>query len=139
MSKSKEIGDAGEKEVIEKIVCPNCKRRLMILPNSYPLFDIQCTACYFRAQIKTANNKPSDEVLGAGWEIMSKVTKAGYPIPSLIVNFKWGNNQEIRFYPFIPKENLKKRVLSSTARRANYAMFNYIGLNKLPFFRLYSR
>lgn len=113
----------------------------MLLPKNYPLFDIQCTACNFRAQVKTKLIKPQDEILGAGWEIMDKVTRSGYPVPSLIVNFKWTDQglqkQEIRFYPFIPKVNLKKRQLPPTAKRANYWMFNYVGLDKLPYFVLY--
>lgn len=44
------------------------------------------------------------------------------------------HNKEIRFYPFIPKKNLKMHKLSPTARRANYKMFNYIGIDKLPYF-----
>jgi len=139
MISNKSIGDSGEIDVIAKILCPNCKRKLVRLPESYPLYDIQCTACYFKAQVKTSNNMPSDTLFGAGWEIMNKVLKAGYPIPSLIANFKWKTSQEIRFYPFIPKENLKRRVLSPTARRANYKMFNYTGLTNLPYFKLYSK
>ena len=60
-----------------------------------------------------------------------------------VSNFKWedkdGSHQRILFYPFIPKSNLKYRKLSETARRANYKMFNYIGLDKLPHFVLYEK
>jgi len=38
--------------------------------------------------------------------------KFGFITPSLIANFKWTeegkNQQEIRFYPFVSKKNLKK-------------------------------
>jgi hypothetical protein len=141
MSKSKDSGNLGEDEVVNLVVCPNCKKKLMKLPNNYPLYDVQCTGCSFRAQVKTSNSKPKDEIFGAGWEIMDKVTKAGITIPPLIVNFKWNENgienQEIQFFPFIPKDNLRKRQLSPTARRANYKMFNYMGLQKLPKFILF--
>ena len=117
-------GDEGEKEVVNLIRCPNCNKKLMQLPNNYPLYDIQCTACSFRAQIKTNNSKPKKEIFGAGWEIMNKVMKAGFMVPPLIVNYKWQEKgktyQKILFYPFIPKENLKKRQLSPTAKRAKY-------------------
>jgi len=139
----KQTGDEGEKEVILKVQCPNCSKRLMTLPTNYPLCDVQCTGCLFRAQVKTNNTKPKDEIFGAGWDVMEKVLKSGYLMPSLIVNFKWiendKKNQKIIFYPFIPRENLKKRTLSSTARRANYRMFNYIGLKSLPNFVLYQK
>ena len=74
---------------------------------------------------------------------MDKVLKSGFMAPPLFVNFKWkekiNNKQEIRFYPFISKANLKKYQLSSSARRANYKMFNYVGLDKLPYFIVYEK
>lgn len=140
---NKEWGDKGEKEVVDFIRCPNCGKKLMLLPPNYPLYDIQCTGCSFRAQIKTNRSKPKKEIFGAGWQIMDKVLKSGFLVPSLIVNFKWKQEeekkQEIRFYPFVPKENLKKYQLPHTAKRANYWMFNYTGLDKLPYFILFKR
>lgn len=140
---NKQFGDAGEKEVVELVPCPNCGKELMVLPPNYPLFDVQCSGCSFRAQIKTNQSKPKKEIFGAGWEIINKVLKSGYTMPSLITNNKWtdktGTHQEIRFYPFIPKKNLKHRALSPTARRANYKMFNYIGLDELPHFVLFHK
>jgi hypothetical protein len=139
MVQNKQSGDFGEKEIIKLIKCPNCKRKMMLMPVSFPLVDIQCTACNFRAQVKTANSKPKDEIFGAGWEIMNKTSKAGYLIPPLITNFKWEGHQEIYFSPFIPRENIKMRILPPTAKRANYKMFNYVGLKKLPKFILYKK
>ena len=139
MSKNKESGNLGEREVVELIKCPNCGRKLMLMPPSFPLVDVQCTRCNFRAQVKTNNSKPKDEIFGAGWEIYNKVFKAGFLLPPLIANFKWEDHQEIHIYPFVPKENLKKRILPPTAKRANYKMFNYIGLKKLPKFILYKK
>lgn len=132
----------GEGEVVQKVPCPNCGKKLMTLPKNYPLYDVQCVGCLFRAQVKTNNCKPKAEIFGAGWDIISKVMKSGYITPPLIANFKWrdkeGIRQEIRFYPFIPKINLKKRQLSEKARRANYKMFNYTGIDKIPYF-VYSK
>lgn len=143
MANNKVSGDAGELEVCELVPCPSCGKKLMTLPVNYPLYDVQCTGCYFRAQVKTNLSKPKNEIFGAGWEIINKVLKSGFQMPPLIASFKWedrsGEHQEIRFYPFIPKKNLKHRVLSPTARRANYKMFNYIGLDKLPFFIQYQK
>ncbi len=145
MSKNKESGDrgGGEKEIVKLIPCPNCKKKLMLLPKNYPLYDIQCVGCSFRAQVKTNNVKPKSVIFGAGWDIMEKVLKSGFLTPALITNFKWEEkgkkHQEIRFYPFVPKTNLKMHQLSPTARRANYKMFNYIGIDKLPYFPLYSK
>jgi len=57
------------------VPCPNCAKKLMSLPKNFPLYDIQCTGCSFRAQVKTNNSKPKNEIFGAGWDIMSKVLK----------------------------------------------------------------
>ncbi len=140
---NKQFGDEGEKEVVDLIPCPNCGKELMVLPPNYPLFDVQCSGCSFRAQVKTNKSRPKASILGAGWEIMDKVLRSGFITPSLITNFKWEEagikKQEIRFYPFVPKKNLKKYTLSETARRANYKMFHYVGLDKLPHFVLYEK
>lgn len=140
---NKTSGDIGEKEVIKLVVCPNCSKQLMNLPVNYPLYDIQCTGCFFRAQVKTNNSKPKSVVFGAGWDIMEKVLKSGFITPPLFLNFKWLTNnelkQEIRFYPFVPKKNLVKYQLSEKARRANYKMFRYVGMNDLPYFVVYKK
>jgi len=137
----KDSGEQGEQEVVKLVPCPNCGKRLMQLPANYPLYDVQCKGCAFRAQVKTSNSKPKKEIFGAGWEIINKVLKSGFMIPPLILNYKWTEkgkqHQQILFYPFIPKSNLKKRQLPPTARRPNYKMFNYKDLDKLPNFILY--
>ena len=113
----------------------------MLLPKNYPLYDVQCTGCSFRAQVKTNRSKPKSQIFGAGWIIMEKVLKSGFIVPPLIANFKWSDkhrqNQTILFYPFVPKSHLKKHQLSAKARRANYWMFNYVGLDKLSNIKLY--
>jgi len=143
MAGNQASGKQGEEEVVQLIPCPNCNKDLMLLPPGYPLFDVQCTGCSFRAQVKTNASKPKKEIFGAGWQIMDKVLKSGFLTPPLITNFKWVEKgeprQEIRFYPFITKKNLKKYRLSEHARRANYWMFRYVGLDKLPFFTLYKK
>ncbi|MDD4290539.1 MAG: DpnI domain-containing protein [Patescibacteria group bacterium] len=143
ISNNKINGNQGEQEVVDLVKCPNCGKELMLLPTNYPLYDLQCIGCNFRAQVKTNRSKPKKEIFGAGWDIMEKVLKSGYITPPLIVNFKWKEKdqerQEIRFYPFVPKDSLKKYQLSSTARRANYKMFRYVGLDKLPFFILFKK
>lgn len=141
MPNNRQAGDAGEKEVVRRVPCPNCGKKLMKLPPNYPLYDIQCSGCSFRAQVKTNNSRPKDEIFGAGWEIIDKVLKSGFMVPPLIANFKWLENgkkrQRILLYPFVPRRHLRKRQLSARARRANYKMFNYVELGKLPCFVLY--
>jgi DNA-directed RNA polymerase subunit RPC12/RpoP len=137
------FGSDGELEVVTLISCPNCGKSLMKLPTNYPLYDVQCTGCSFRAQVKTSSSKPSSHLFGAGWIIMEKVLKSGFMIPPLIANFKWKekgkNKHEILFYPFVPKTSLKQYKLSESHRQPNYEMFIYTGLDKLPHFSLYQQ
>lgn len=139
---NKITGDKGEVEVVKLVACPNCGRKLMLLPNSYPLFDVQCTACYFRAQVKSSNSKPSEIIRGAGWDIIYKVMKAGSLVPPLITNNKWiekgKTRQEIRFYPFIRKSNLNKYTANIVSRDRVYKMFNY-NLRGVKYDVLYSK
>ncbi len=143
MAGNKLSGDEGELEVVDSVPCPNCGKKLMVLPPNYPLFDVQCTGCSFRAQVKTNNSKPKNIIFGAGWDIMEKVLKSGFITPPLIVNFKWSEKdkekQEIRFYPFVPKLNLKKRFTTIKKSGRELWMFNYIGIDKLPHFVVYSK
>lgn len=143
MNSNKQSGDFGEQEVVDLVLCPNCSKKLMLLPVCYPLFDVQCTGCNFRAQVKTNSTKPKSEIFGATWEVMNKVTKSGYFVPPLIGNFKWLVKdrifQEIRFYPFIPKVNLKKYLARFKSDRKDLWMFNYIGMDNLPYFVLYKK
>lgn len=144
MTHNKAVGDTGEKEVCELVPCPSCQNKLTLLPTGFPMYDVQCSRCLFRAQVKTVSSPPKPQIFGAGWDIFEKVLKAGYLTPPLIINFNWkgkggGLCQEIRFYPFIAKGNIKKYTLSEKARRANYRMFKYIKLNKIPHYLLYQQ
>lgn len=137
------VGDAGEVEVIELVNCPNCNRKLMLLPKNYPLYDIQCTACFFKAQVKSSSGKkPHRVVRGAGWDIMDKVLKSGSLVPPLITNTKWREKDverhEIRFYPFIKKSCLVKYTADIKSADRVYRMFNY-DLQDMIYFTIYSK
>lgn len=140
---NKETGNIWEQEMVDLIDCPNCKKKLMLLPQNYPLYDLQCTGCSFRAQVKTISHKPSKSFFWAWWDIMEKVLKSWFMVPALFANFKREEKdvqkQEVRFYPFIPKSNLEKYQLSPTARRANYKMFRYQNMDTVPHFTVYQR
>lgn len=138
MPNNKPKGDAGEKEVVRRVPCPNCGRKLMLMPKNYPMYDIQCTACNFRAQVKTNHTRPHREIFGATWQIMNKVLKAGYLVPALFVLFKWsgkgGAKSELRFYPFIPKHHLKPYKTYIKKQKRRLEMFNYRSVDTIPYF-----
>jgi hypothetical protein len=95
----------------------------------------------FALKLKLIIVSQKNIIFGATYDIYEKVLKAGYLAPPLIVNFKWTKNekpqQEIRFYPFVGKDNIKKYTLSEKARRANLRMFRYEKLDKIPYMVLY--
>jgi transcription elongation factor Elf1 len=131
-------GKRDEKKIVNRVACPNCNKELLLLPPGYPPYDIQCSGCSFRAQVKTNQCKPKNEVFGAGWDIIGKVLKSGFIVPPLFVSFKWRvaneENQAISFFPFVPKTHLKKYELSQGAQNAGSKRFNYVGLLELPHF-----
>ncbi len=132
---NKDVGDWGERYVRDRVACPNCGKGLQLLPTGYPLADVQCTACAFRAQVKTARSRPKGTVHGAGWDVVDKVTKSGHLLPSLLVVWAWPKekptNVRVDFFPFISRQALEPYQLSPTAKRANYRMFRY-RLDGLP-------
>jgi hypothetical protein len=141
MPGNKKAGDAGEHEVIRRVACPNCGKPLDLLAPGYPLFDVQCSGCSFRAQVKSPRCAPRPTIAGAGWDVLHKVLKSGYLAPPLLLHFRWPRdrvrNRLILFYPFIPLAVIRGYTLSQRARRPGYKMFNYAALNRIPHFVLH--
>jgi hypothetical protein len=144
MNKNKVAGNKGEQQVIKLVPCPNCGKALMKLPESFPIYDLQCTGCFFRVQVKSSQSKPrpGNVIRGAGWAVIDKALKSGMLMPPLIVNYQWTENGKKRhrivFYPFVRRDNLKKRRLSDP-KRSNYWMYDYVGLDQLPYLVLYDK
>jgi hypothetical protein len=97
----------------------------------------------FRAQVKTVRfAPPKDQIFGAGWDVLEKTLKTGQLIPPLLVNFQWSAGattrarQEVHFFPFLTKDNVRKRQRSEGGQRPGYREFNYVGLLKAPQIRL---
>jgi hypothetical protein len=137
---NQKTGDSGERKITKKAPCPNCNKKLKELSKNNPLYDVQCEACCFRAQVKTSISHLKSTVRGAGWDIIHKVLKAGNIAPPLIVSFNWkeGNRtkSEILFFPFVTKNHMKNYPLGKGHRQEGYRMFDYVELTKLPHFRL---
>jgi len=129
-------GTRGEQWVAKNIPCPNCDSSLMLLPVGFPLFDVQCSRCLFRAQVKANRCKPKDQIFGAGWEILDRTLRTGQLIPPLLVNYEWldrstgKNRHEVHFFPFLTKANLSRHRRPRTGQRPGYKQFNYVGLLK---------
>lgn len=118
----------------------------MSLPVGFPLFDVQCTRCMFRAQVKTARcAPPKDQIFGAGWDVLEKTRKTGQLIPPLLVNYQWQDastgqaRHEIYFFPFLTSCNIRRRQRSLDGQRPGYKEFNYVGLLTAPQMRLFPK
>ena len=40
MPLNKQAGDYGEQEIVDLIRCPNCSKKLMLLPPNFPIYDV---------------------------------------------------------------------------------------------------
>jgi hypothetical protein len=138
-----DIGKWGEEEVVKLIPCPSCEKTLIRLANNSHLIDLRCISCNFRAQVKTCFNKPTKRIRGAGWNVMDHWLKAGNMVPAHFFVNKWKvgtkTHQEIRFYSFIPRAHLKKRLAVIKSANREHAMFDYVKLDEIPHFVVYRK
>jgi len=104
----------------------------MPLPPQFPIYDVQCTRCLFRAQVKTVGEKPRGVLFGAAFEIVERNKRTGQLPAPLIANFRWRSDgrwkQEIYFFPFLTQANVRSRRRSKDGARTGYREFNYVGL-----------
>ena len=138
----KATGDSGEELVANTAPCPACGKALRLLPESYPLYDVQCSACLFRCQVKTTAGSPKSTIPGAGWQILNGALRTGQQVPPLVYVANVGEAAKedpvIRFFPFIPKSHLKRReaFTSKKSSRSPHKMFSYTRMDLLPSFVL---
>lgn len=134
---SSSLGDEAERFVAKRIACPSCGGRLRVLPPGYPLFDVQCGSCLFRAQTKRVKEKPRSRLRGGSWSVVNLYLRTGQLLPPMLVCFDWpetsGRPGSVYFFPFVPAKNVKRRVLSSRHKSdAGRAMAEYLGMLALP-------
>lgn len=127
-----ESGQTGERDVVRLVRCPNCDSKLMRLPPQFPIYDIQCTRCLFRAQVKSVAGKPRDELFGGGYAIRERYKRTGGLPAPLIANFHWKERgvmrREVYFFPFLTDANIRRRRRSAESAHPGYREFNYFGL-----------
>jgi hypothetical protein len=135
-------GDAGEEFVASSVPCPYCDRKLELLPKNYPLFDVQCSSCLFRAQVKTSKTPISGTIPGGGLKMKESARRLGILSPPIISvsNMKANKADErlVQFFPFIPESHTKKKPPLKDPKREHlkYRMFDYVRMNELPRFVL---
>lgn len=131
------LGEEAERFVVEHVRCPSCASPLRRLPPGYPLFDLQCYRCLFRAQVKRVQEKPRSRLRGGSWNVVSTYLRTGQLLPPMFVCFDWPRSQPepgcVYFFPLVPAKNVVKRVLSNQHRTdAGRAMAEYRDMLSLP-------
>lgn len=131
------LGDEAESFVAERVPCPSCGSPLRQLPPGYPLFDLQCSACLFRAQVKRVQEKPRSRLRGGSWNVVNTYLRTGQLLPPMFVCFGWPRSrsepESVYFFPLVPARNVAKRVLSERHKTdAGRAMAEYRDMLSLP-------
>jgi hypothetical protein len=132
------LGDEAERYVVERVPCPSCGCGLRQLPPGYPLFDVQCSRCLFRAQVKRVQEKPRSRLRGGSWNVVSTYLRTGQLLPPMFVCFEWPRSRaepgSVYFFPLVPAKNVGKRVLSERHKTdAGRAMAEYRDMLSLPY------
>ena len=135
MTKKQELGEYGEKLVIKKCDCPECKKNktLKRLPNNFKCVDIICDFCGYLAQVKTKNTSNTmvipDKILGAAWEPQNERMKSKIYFNLFLVLKNKDKKAESIYYLAAKDQNIKmfepRKPLSNKAKRAGWQGFIY--------------
>jgi len=138
-----ESGVEAEQFVVANVPCPSCGSQLRALPTGYPLYDVECSRCLLRAQVKRVLAKPRDRIRGATWDVMSHHFKTGHPIPPMFACFGWPSSAEepdtVWFFPLIPIAHVEKRVLSERHSTPGRKMTEYVRMRSVPHFVVFGQ
>jgi Zn ribbon nucleic-acid-binding protein len=82
-TKKQELGEFGERKVVQNCSCPRCKRKhtLRQLRQNFKCADVICDFCGYLAQVKAISVKDigtlPKQVLGAAWGVQKERLDAG--------------------------------------------------------------
>lgn len=131
-------GTEAEVFVVEHVPCPSCGHRLRSLHPGFPLHDVECSRCLFRAQVKRILAPPRDRIRGASWDVLNHHLRTGQLVPPIFACFGWKRVAPapgvIYFFPFIPASHVKRRVLSEKHATPGRKMTEYERMLELPRF-----
>ena len=129
-------GFEAEAFVIENVPCPSCGHELRALHPGFPLYDVDCSRCLFRAQVKRILAPPRNRIRGASWDVLHHHLRTGQLIPPIFACFGWKTGapapQVIYFFPFIPATHISRRVLSENHATPGRKMTEYERMLELP-------
>ena len=130
-------GEEGELWVRQHVRCPNCaKGWFERYPSGYPLYDVYCLRCQFRAQVRKHYLPASrSRHVGASWEKIGASLTVGEPLPPIIYCHGWPSGaadpEEVFLYPFVPYSVVKARAIK-TGPQTGRNMTDYVGLRDVP-------
>lgn len=128
-------GTEAEQFVIAHVPCPSCGHELRALHKGFPLYDLDCTRCLLRTQVKRILAPPRNRIRGASWDVMNHHLRTGQLVPPIFACFGWrkeDSEPQVYFFPFIPATHLKKRVLSESHATPGRKMTEYERMLELP-------
>lgn len=137
-----ESGERAVEFVLTQIKCPYCEKALIDLPRATPVYDVACSRCEFRAQVKSVETPRRKRIRGASARPLAGLRWAGKSSPPLIVVWGWdGKNrsaEQVTLYPLVPWRHVRERALPDKhATMAGRLMVDYHDLDLLPYFALY--
>jgi len=131
-------GVEAEAFVVARIPCPSCGHALRAMAPGYPLYDVECTRCLLRAQVKRILAGPRDRIRGASWDVIAHHFKTGHLVPPMFACWGWPTGtpepSEVWFFPLIPTSHLKMRVLSERHKTPGRRMAEYVDMRGVPHF-----
>ena len=119
------------------LYCPNCSSpKLTWLEPGHPASDYSCPACGFWYQLKSQKSRIGDSITDGAYAAMMNAirhdeTPNFYFMQYELATWRVKNLLLIPSFAFPPSAIIKRKPLSSTARRAGWVGCN-IALNRVP-------
>jgi hypothetical protein len=138
-----ESGERAVEFVLLQTKCPYCVKALVDLPRATPVYDVACSRCEFRAQVKSVETPKRSRIRGASARPLAGLRLAGKLSPPLIVVWGWDGEArsaaEVSLFPLVPWSHVRERVLPPNhATMAGRLMVDYHDLKNVPHFTLYT-
>ena len=119
------------------LYCPNCSSpKLTWLESGHPASDYSCPKCQFWFQLKSQKSRIGDSITDGAYAAMMNAIRHD-ELPSFyfmqyeLATWRVRNLLLVPHFAFPPSAIIKRKPLSSTARRAGWVGCNF-ALNRIP-------
>ena len=119
------------------LYCPNCSSpKLTWLEPGHPASDYKCPSCEFWFQLKSQKSRIGDSITDGAYDAMMDAIKRDetpsfYFMQYELATWRVKNLMLVPSFAFPPSAIIKRKPLSSTARRAGWVGCNF-ALNRIP-------